>query len=54
MKYELTRDRLTGLLIEAEKAHSGYEKGLGRHDENWPKWYAGYIMDRLEREAAST
>ena len=54
MKYEITRDRLAGLLVEAKKAHSVYEKGLGHSDESWPEWYAGYIMDRLEREEAST
>lgn len=48
--YELTREKLAGLLVEAEKAHSGCEKGLGHRDENWPKWYAGYIMDRLEQK----
>ena len=54
MKYEITRDRLAGLLVETEKAHSAYEKGLGHRDENWPEWYAGHIMDRLKRGAAST
>jgi hypothetical protein len=34
MKYELTREKLAGLLLEAEKAHSIYEKGLGHRDEN--------------------
>jgi hypothetical protein len=54
MKYEMTQEKLAALLIEAKKAHSTYEKGLGYGDENWPSWYAGYIIDRLEREAIAT
>jgi hypothetical protein len=49
---ELTRDELAELLREAEKAHGEYERSTGERDENWPDWYAGYILDRLaERQA---
>ena len=44
---ELTRDELAELLREAEKAHGEYERTLGERDEDWPTWYAGWILDRL-------
>jgi hypothetical protein len=44
---DLTVDRLAQLLRDAEKAHGEYEKGLGHPDEDWPAWYAAYIVDRL-------
>jgi hypothetical protein len=45
---KLTRDELAALLREAERAHADYERELGERDEDWPSWYAGYILDRLE------
>jgi hypothetical protein len=45
---ELTADELTRLLREAERAHAEYEKELGRRDEDWPAWYADYVIRRLE------
>jgi hypothetical protein len=48
---ELTRDELARLLQEAEQAHAAYEKELGGRDEDWPSWYAEFILERLrERE----
>lgn len=44
---ELTREELAELLREAERAHGQYERELGARDEDWPSWYAGYILDRL-------
>lgn len=44
---ELTKEELARLLVEAEKAHGAYEKTLGRRDDDWPSWYAEYILDRL-------
>ena len=44
----LTVERLAGLLQEAEKAHGEYEKELGRRDDDWPTWYARYILEQLE------
>ena len=35
------------LLKETERAHGEYERELGQRDEDWPTWYAGYILDRL-------
>jgi hypothetical protein len=44
----LTREELADLLREAERAHAEYERELGQRDEDWPSWYAGYIVERLE------
>jgi len=48
MQAQLTRDELARLLQEAQEAHSEYEKETGRRDEDWPGWYADYILRRLE------
>ena len=48
MQGELTRERLAGLLREAEQAHGAYERELGHRDEDWPGWYADYILRELE------
>jgi hypothetical protein len=45
---ELTTDDLASLLREAERAHAEYERELGSRDEDWPSWYAGYILERLK------
>ncbi|HEX6247426.1 MAG TPA: hypothetical protein VFZ64_06095 [Nocardioidaceae bacterium] len=47
MAEELTKERLAELLREAERAHAEYERDLGRRDEEWASWYAGYLIDRL-------
>jgi hypothetical protein len=44
---QLTKERLAELLREAEKAHAEYERGLGHRDEDWPGWYAQFILERL-------
>ena len=44
---QLTVDQLADLLREAERAHGEYEKNLGRRDEDWPAWYADYMLKRL-------
>lgn len=50
----LTTEHLAQLLREAEHAHGEYEKELGRRDEDWPGWYADYILRRLREEGADT
>jgi hypothetical protein len=50
---ELTTEDLASLIREAERAHAEYERELGSRDEDWPSWYAGYILDRLKQESAS-
>lgn len=44
---ELTVEQLAELLREAERAHGEYERELGRPDEDWPTWYAQFIVDKL-------
>ncbi len=44
---ELTKEQLAALLREAEQAHGAYERTLGHRDDNWPDWYAAYMLDRL-------
>jgi len=47
----LTQEQLAELLRDAERAHAEYERELGTRDEDWPDWYAAYILERLaERE----
>lgn len=41
------RDELARLLADAADAHHEYEQTLGRRDEDWPQWYAQYIIERL-------
>jgi hypothetical protein len=48
----LTADELARLLREAEQAHAAYEKELGERDEDWPSWYATWILDRLRERGA--
>ncbi len=47
MHHDLSKDELAELLREAESAHAEYERELGQRDDDWPSWYAGYIVDRL-------
>lgn len=47
--YEVTVDELADLLRDAETAHASFEESLGRRDDDWPKWYAKYILDNLEK-----
>lgn len=48
--YEVTVDELAELLREAESAHGEFEKTLGHRDDDWPRWYATYILNKLETE----
>jgi hypothetical protein len=47
----LTKEELTRLLREAEEAHGRYEKEElgGKRDEDWPAWYAEYIVNALQQ-----
>jgi hypothetical protein len=44
---KITVDRLASLLRDAESAHGKYEQTLGHADEDWPSWYAKYILDQV-------
>jgi hypothetical protein len=46
-------DRLADLLREAEEAHHGHERHLGKADANWPAWYARHIIDRVTESEES-
>jgi catechol 2,3-dioxygenase-like lactoylglutathione lyase family enzyme len=35
---------LTGALKRAAAAHGEHEKRIGEPDENWPEWYAAYMV----------
>jgi hypothetical protein len=43
----VTKERLAELLREAADAHHEYEKDLGERDDDWPAWYAEYVIGRL-------
>lgn len=47
---ELTAERLERLLRDAEAAHGEYERELGHRDEDWPAWYARWIVERLRED----
>ena len=51
MQVEVTKEELAGLLREAEQAHGRYERELGHRDEEWPAWYADYILNALAERA---
>ena len=46
----VTEDRLRTLLRVAESAHEAYEAERGEADEDWPVWYASFIIARLQAE----
>ena len=46
----VSEDRLRTLLRVAESAHAAYEAEQGRPDEDWPTWYAEFIVTRLREE----
>jgi hypothetical protein len=50
-KEALTKEALTSLLKEAEKAHTEYEYALGHRDSDWATWYAGFIINRLQEDS---
>jgi len=52
--YDLTVDQLAALLREAESAHGEFEKTLGHRDENWPQWYAAFMLKKLHESPASS
>jgi hypothetical protein len=46
----VSEDRLRTLLRVAESAHAAYEQELGRADDDWPTWYASFIVERLRED----
>jgi len=53
---DLTREELTRLLREAEKAHGRYEKDVlgGKRDADWASWYAEFIVNLLRERAEAS
>jgi hypothetical protein len=51
---DLTKEQLTALLRQAEQAHAEYEKGLGERDDDWPAWYAEFIVNKLKDSEGSS
>lgn len=49
--YEVTVEELADLLRQAENAHADYERSLGHKDDDWPTWYAKYVLENLETAA---
>jgi hypothetical protein len=45
---DLTKENLEKLLRETEKAHGEYEQKLGHRDDNWPSWYAEFMVKKLQ------
>jgi hypothetical protein len=45
----ITVEQLVLELREAESAHGAYERELGHADEDWPTWYATFIVARLDQ-----
>jgi hypothetical protein len=52
-KPSLTAQQLARLLREAEQAHGEYEAKLGHRDDDWPDWYARYIVGKLRGTPAA-
>jgi hypothetical protein len=46
----VTEERLRTLLRVAESAHGAYEAERGEPDEDWPTWYAAFIVARWRGE----
>lgn len=46
-KIALNEVQLADLLDRTQEAHHEYEEGLGRPDEDWAGWYAGFMVKEL-------
>ena len=52
--YDLSVDQLAALLREAESAHGEFEKTLGHRDDDWPQWYAAFMLKKLQESSPSS
>lgn len=48
MMATISKERMTKLLREAAEAHHEYEEKVGERDDDWPAWYAEYIVGKLD------
>jgi hypothetical protein len=39
-----SEEELAAALRRAEAAHGEHERRIGERDENWPDWYARYLV----------
>ena len=46
----VTEERLRTLLRIAESAHGAFEAERGEPDDDWPTWYAAFIVSRWREE----
>ena len=48
MMQEQAQQQIAALLSETGAAHGVYEEGTlnGVYDQNWPAWYAAYLVER--------
>lgn len=44
------KQTIAGLLRDAEKAHGEFETTLGHRDDDWPVWYADYLISHLPEQ----
>lgn len=44
---------LASAFRRAEQAHGAYEATLGHRDEDWPEWYAAYLVSEQSGQAAA-
>jgi hypothetical protein len=50
----MMEERLRTLLRVAESAHGAYETERGEPDEDWPTWYAAFIVARWREDPDGT
>ncbi len=43
----MTKDELANMLRAAAEAHHQYEKDTGKPDEDWPAWYADFMLPMI-------
>ncbi len=48
---DLSVEELADLLRRAQDAHGEYERQTGERDEDWPSWYAQWMLDELSKRA---
>lgn len=45
----MTKEQLASLLKQAADAHHAFEIASGKPDEDWPGWYAEWMLPRMEK-----
>ena len=46
MTNNITIEELENLMKKAEEEHKNYESQLGKKDDDWPVWFAKYIIKK--------